>query len=195
MSMSHAILGMLLEKPGHCYALGRELDRRIGGGPYHNAQIAEGLKKMARRGYVTPESPVAGSTRDQKPFSITPDGRKEFNRWLNAPLVITRPPRDEVVIKLYFLSGRNPRQAIGFLEDRRRQLLRSAGRRTPGDAKSKALDDAFWADLSSATSWFRLKAELDLVEFYLKRFREVLPKEETATPARNDERTRTTSGA
>jgi DNA-binding PadR family transcriptional regulator len=76
---------------------------------HNSAQIYQGLRVLAGRGVVLSERPEPGiSSRDRRPYRITPTGRHEFERWLRTPLMLSRPIRDEAVVKLVFLGRHDP---------------------------------------------------------------------------------------
>jgi DNA-binding PadR family transcriptional regulator len=127
MSLRHAILGVLQTGSAHGYQIVSELERLI-----------------ADHGFVAPAAPEPDLSRERRPFDLTPKGRREFARWLRAPLTLPRPARDEVVIKLVFLGLHDPDRLVPFLERLRRQYLRrvagTEARATP--AGSGNLDDS-----------------------------------------------------
>ena len=193
MSIRHAILGVLRQGPMHGYQVASELERLIAGGRYNSAQIYQGLHALAERGFVVAATPEPGPYRDRRPFGITSAGRREFDRWLSAPLVPWRPLRDDAVIKLVFLCRHDPSQLIRFLERLRRQHLRHlAGAQSRAPAvRADAIDDALLADLSGAALRFREEAELRWIDHCLLRLRPLIDETvpaETVTPTRERER-------
>src|SRR5215510_12781358 len=153
MSIRHAILGVLTARPMHGYQIGGELARRIGGGRYNSAQIYQSLHWLADHGMVLAGPPEPGVSRDRRPFQITPAGRREFQKWLRAPLVPSRPVRDDAVVKLVFLGMHDARQLLTFLERLRRQHLRrltTPVRRGQDGSDGTHVDEPLLADLSTA---------------------------------------------
>ena len=123
MSISHAILGILIEGERHGYQIAATLAERISGGPYNSGQIHQALERIEERGWaVSHAEPAEG--RSRRPFTITPAGRQEFLAWLRRPVPVTRPVRDEMVVKLVFLGIHDPERLTAFLEGRRREHLR-----------------------------------------------------------------------
>lgn len=194
MSIRHAILGVLTHEPMHGYRIRGEVERRLAGGRYNSAQIYQGLRWLAERGLVVAESPSPGVSRDRRPFSITPKGASELERWLRAPLTPSRPLRDEVMVKLAFLGLRDVGRLVESLERLRRQHLRRlSGVQTrlqgvPGDDGVESLI----AQLSGAALRFREEAELHWIDHCLERLGALLGADADAAstgeqPARQDE--------
>ena len=177
----------------HGYQVASELERLIAGGRYNSAQIYQGLHALAERGLVVAATPEPGPYRDRRPFGITSAGRREFDRWLSAPLVPWRPLRDDAVIKLVFLCRHDRSQLIKFLERLRRQHLRrlaGAQSRAPAVRGGEAIDDALLADLSGAALRFREEAELRWIDHCLLRLRPLIDEAapEVDTPSGERER-------
>jgi len=178
MSIRHAILGLLADSPMHGYQIAGELERRIGGGRYNSAQIYHSLRALADAGLILETAQDSGAGRDRRTFDVTVDGRRDFQRWLRAPLVLTRPARDDAVVKLVFLGLHDPRQLIGFLERLRRQHLRRlAGTQVGKRAAAEKVDQTLLTELAGAAFRFREEAELQWIEHCLVRLRALLETE------------------
>lgn len=100
MSLAHAVLTSLLEKPSSGYDLARRFDKSIGYF-WHatHQQIYRELARMEASGWVESSVPAdAGKTR-KKEYRVLPAGRAELARWAGQP----SPPmdlRDEFMVKL-----------------------------------------------------------------------------------------------
>jgi len=165
MSMKYAILGVLLEGPLHNYRIADELERQIGGGEYHTGQISTRLRELEEKGWVVPLQPKPNATREQKPYAITAEGRMAFQRWLRAPLKLSRPSRDEVIVKFVFLGRHDPSRAAPFLRRLSAQLveqMRGLGRLPR--AGSSTVDDLFLAERSATLLRMRMNAEVQWIE-------------------------------
>jgi DNA-binding PadR family transcriptional regulator len=66
--------------------------------PLNVGQVYTTLQRLERDGLI--ESDEADSEGPQKRFRITATGAEELARWLNKPIDLTVPPRDELVIKV-----------------------------------------------------------------------------------------------
>lgn len=100
MSLAHAVLTSLLEKPSSGYALAQRFDKSIGYF-WHatHQQIYRELARMEAAGWLASRVPAdAGNTR-KKEYRVLAAGRKELARWSGEP----SPPmdlRDEFMVKL-----------------------------------------------------------------------------------------------
>lgn len=100
MSLAHAVLTSLLEKPSSGYDLARRFDKSIGYF-WHatHQQIYRELARMEAAGWIVSSIPAdAGKTR-KKEYRVLPAGRAELARWAGQ----ASPPmdlRDEFMVKL-----------------------------------------------------------------------------------------------
>ncbi|MFF2847764.1 PadR family transcriptional regulator [Streptomyces sp. NPDC058001] len=100
MSLPHAILTALLEKPSSGLELTRRFDRSIG---YFwsatHQQIYRELGKLEQSGHIRAlpsERPAQGR---RKEYEVLPEGRAELARWTAAPQD-PRPLRDPLLLRL-----------------------------------------------------------------------------------------------
>ena len=86
MSLDHALLVSLLEKPSSGYELARRFDRSIGYF-WHatHQQIYKVLARMEEAGWVAARVEAGESAPDRKLFSVSAGGRAELGRWLAEP--------------------------------------------------------------------------------------------------------------
>lgn len=100
MSLDHALLVSLLEKPSSGYELARRFDRSIGYF-WHatHQQIYRVLSRMEEAGWLDAEVQPCETAPDRKEYSVTATGRDELSRWLAEP---TEPEgvRDILMVKL-----------------------------------------------------------------------------------------------
>ncbi|MGM0570982.1 PadR family transcriptional regulator [Marinobacter sp.] len=86
MSIQHALLTSLLEKPSTGYQLARRFDRSIG----HfwqatHQQIYRELRRMADSGWVEVEEKGDDGSRKRKVYHVLAAGREELQRWVAEP--------------------------------------------------------------------------------------------------------------
>ena len=99
MSVRHALLALLSEKPKYGLQLREEFEARTGEvWPLNVGQVYTTLQRLERDGLV--ESDDAAEAGPQKGFRITADGEQELAGWLRTPPDLSSPPRDELVIKV-----------------------------------------------------------------------------------------------
>ncbi|MGW1894369.1 PadR family transcriptional regulator [Streptomyces sp. NPDC002004] len=86
MSLPHAILTALLEKPSSGLELTRRFDRSIG---YFwsatHQQIYRELGRLERDGYIRALPSVQPSRGQKKEYEVLPAGRAELTRWTGEP--------------------------------------------------------------------------------------------------------------
>ncbi|MFK0190989.1 PadR family transcriptional regulator [Kitasatospora sp. NPDC090308] len=99
MSLPHAILTALLEKPSSGLELTRRFDRSIGffWSATHQ-QIYRELGRLEREGLVRASGPGAGRGQ-RKEYEVLPEGRAELARW-TALAQDPKPVRDPLLLRL-----------------------------------------------------------------------------------------------
>lgn len=100
MSLAHAVLTSLIEKPSSGYELARRFGKSIGYF-WHatHQQIYRELARMEEKGWIISEiAPDAGATRKRE-YHVLPEGRSELVRWTQQPAAPT-DVRDELTVKL-----------------------------------------------------------------------------------------------
>jgi len=100
MSLAHAVLTSLLEKPTSGYELARRFDRSIG---YFwratHQQIYRELARMEASGWLASSVPAdAGRTRKRE-YRVLAAGRRELAQWAAQPAALP-DLRDEFMVKL-----------------------------------------------------------------------------------------------
>jgi DNA-binding PadR family transcriptional regulator len=100
MSLDHALLVSLQEKPSSGYELARRFERSIGHfWPATHQQIYRVLARMEEAGWVISEIQAGETAPDRKVFSVTESGHRVLADWLTEP---TEPEvvRSALMVKL-----------------------------------------------------------------------------------------------
>jgi DNA-binding PadR family transcriptional regulator len=168
MSISHAILGVLMDGDRHGYELARKLAERIGGEPYNTGQIHQALEQLERAGWAASRTMVEAS-RSRREFRITGEGRVEFLRWLARPVAPLRPVRDDMLLKLVLLAERDRAAALRLLEARKRELLNQLSEHLGAAAPAR------YAALTLMALRFRIEADLRWVDHCIAVLRPPMP--------------------
>lgn len=99
MSLSHALLTALIERPGAGLELAKRFDRSIGYfWPATHQQIYRELAKLEEAGFVKAEL-VSGARGGKKTYQVLPTGRAELECWVAASQS-TLLIRDELLVRL-----------------------------------------------------------------------------------------------
>ncbi|MHB1652962.1 MAG: PadR family transcriptional regulator [Desulfitobacteriaceae bacterium] len=117
MPVKHAILGILKDAPRHGYEMKNIFDEQVGNFWNLNfGQIYTTLDRLEKEGFVSCTEEEQESRPDKKVYFISPTGVQELARWLQEPITKPRPLRDELFIKLLFMSRENPEPVFRLIE-------------------------------------------------------------------------------
>jgi DNA-binding PadR family transcriptional regulator len=107
MSAKHAILGLVIERPGYGYQLAQRLEERCGPWKWESTGVYSALDQLEREGHVLSDrEKSAGATGRGAPrviYESTPKGVDFFRDWILSPSP-PRPARQELDLKI-LLSG------------------------------------------------------------------------------------------
>jgi DNA-binding PadR family transcriptional regulator len=99
MIVRHALLALLSEGPKYGFQLAQEFEAGTGEmWPLNTGQVYTTLQRLERDGSVESDDVVTDG--QQNSYRITESGRAELDQWLHTPPDTSRPPRDELVIKV-----------------------------------------------------------------------------------------------
>ncbi len=119
MSLDHALLVSLLEKPSSGYDLGRRFDRSIGHfWPATHQQIYRVLARMEEAGWISCHVEAGESGPDRKVFSATDAGRAMLAGWMVEPTEM-EATRTAVMVKLRAAAFDDPKKLLPALRERR----------------------------------------------------------------------------
>lgn len=121
MSLDHALLVSLLEKPSSGYELARRFGRSIGHfWPATHQQIYRVLARMEEAGWIEGQVERGESGPDRKVFSATGAGRAMLSGWMAEPTEM-EIARTAVMVKLRAAAFDDPRRLLPALQERREQ--------------------------------------------------------------------------
>jgi DNA-binding PadR family transcriptional regulator len=131
MALRHVLLGLLVDRPDHAYAL----KHRLSPGVPREQLVNDGvlyplLAKLEEHGLAQSVEARGRNGRLRRVYSATPAGRAEFRRWLRSDEDEHGPPMyelyvDQPLVKLLFAGHLAPAQLRAKLEA---QAARVAGR-------------------------------------------------------------------
>jgi PadR family transcriptional regulator AphA len=112
MSLRHAVLGLLVDKPASGYDLMKRFNTSLANvWPATQSQVYGELARLDAAGLI---DVAAEGPRGRKEYTITDAGLAELRRWLTE----TEPKRvrnNDAVLRVFFLSVLTPEQARGYL--------------------------------------------------------------------------------
>ncbi|MFD5507919.1 PadR family transcriptional regulator [Streptomyces sp. NPDC127051] len=112
MSLRHALLGLLSERPASGYDLLKRFETSLANvWPATQSQMYTELAKLADAGMI---SVSAEGPRGRKEYTLTDEGLAELRHWLTE----TKPQRNtrsDILLRVFFLGVLTPEQARGYL--------------------------------------------------------------------------------
>jgi DNA-binding PadR family transcriptional regulator len=118
MSAKHAVLGLVIERPGYGYQLAQRLEERFGASGFAPSGVYSALDQLARDELVRSAGEMgAGPARRAAPRTIyeaTPEGVDHFESWMLASSS-TPPLRDDLHMKISLCRPRNVPRLIDMV--------------------------------------------------------------------------------
>ncbi len=100
MSLPHALLTSLIEKPSSGYELARRFDKSIGFfWQATHQQIYRELSRMEAAGWIASEAAPDGGKTRKKLYRVLPEGQAELARWAQQPSPLP-PLRDDLMVRM-----------------------------------------------------------------------------------------------
>jgi DNA-binding PadR family transcriptional regulator len=111
-------LGILAEKPRHGYDLKQTFDEKVGDfWTLNYGQVYTTLERLLKDGLVECEEVEQANKPDKKIYRVTPAGLSAFEAWRVEPVKPEpRMLRDELFLKLLFLSESNAGQTLAMIQ-------------------------------------------------------------------------------
>ncbi|MCI0576751.1 MAG: PadR family transcriptional regulator [Chloroflexi bacterium] len=170
MSVQHAMLALLSERPKFGLQLQQEFESRTGKvWPLNVGQVYSTLQRLERDGLIEYDDEEAKGS--QKGYRITPAGRGELTEWLRTPPELEPPPRDELVIKVLVALRVPSIDVHELLQIHRRYVVEMMQRYT--HLKAEATEHDVALALIVDAQLFRLEGTirwLDAADIRLKQF-------------------------
>ena len=103
MSAKHAILGLVIERPGYGYQLAQRLEERCGAWGWQGTGVYNILDRLEREGHVRSRGQKRSGTTQRGPrrviYEATPEGEGFFRDWVCEPTPPS-PVRQELDLKI-----------------------------------------------------------------------------------------------
>ncbi|MFJ5968004.1 PadR family transcriptional regulator [Streptomyces sp. NPDC093060] len=152
MSLKHALLGLLSERPASGYDLLKRFETSLANvWPATQSQIYTELTKLAGSGLITV---AAEGPRGRKEYALTDEGLAELRHWLTE----TRPQRNtrsDLLLRVFFLGVLRPEQARTYLTE----LVEMSARE---HEQLEQLDEAIDWDDDNLSAYGRIALEYGL---------------------------------
>jgi DNA-binding PadR family transcriptional regulator len=165
MSIKHALLGLLAERPLHGYELKAAYEEElVPAGQLNYGQVYTTLERLARDGLVAHEVVSQSERPDKKVYALTRQGRRELRQWLASPSRLDLGLRNEAFLKLILARRLADADPLQVLEVERRscfeRLHEVSQARARADKEGASLQTQLLLDLAV----LRLEAFLKWLE-------------------------------
>lgn len=119
LTIEHALLGFIYERPMHGYELYQQLSTPSGLWQVWRMKqslLYAMLTKLEDEGYLMTTLQPQDTRPPRKIYSLSESGRAAFLYWLNSPVSHGRQMRLEFLAKLYFAHRQSPEVALALLD-------------------------------------------------------------------------------
>src|SRR5512135_920403 len=124
MSVRHAILGLLAQRPRHGYELRAAFQALVGGEENWDlkpAQIYTTLARLEQGGLVVEDGVEQGAGPEKRIYALTVPGRQALQEWF-ASSVAPEHQHDEFFVKLMICLASGVADPYRVIQDQRMQL-------------------------------------------------------------------------
>lgn len=170
-AVQYAILGLISSRAegAHGYQLKVEFDALYGDfWSLNYGQLYRTLERLERAGHVGATELIQSGRPSRKVYRITSRGRQNLDDWLLAPPTYEpRPMRDELSVKLLFLTDDKRSETVALVRSQRAVYLHQLSRLTKRRTALEQGEGAFVTRLLLLQADMRVRADLawlDLVE-------------------------------
>jgi DNA-binding PadR family transcriptional regulator len=172
MSAKEAVLGLIVDRPGYCYAVKQRFDERLGVAEFADSIVYSSIGSLVKDGYVeeVPTSANAGrksGSRRNANVRATPTGTSHFEEWMAESLPLD-PIRDELRLRLAVCQPWHVPRMLELVAaheqlcvDRIAELKRLSKKRPP--AAQMTLPQAIDAELDEAET-MELQAKIEWLQ-------------------------------
>jgi DNA-binding PadR family transcriptional regulator len=122
LTLEHALLGFLRERPTHAYEIHQRLEQAESLGliwRLKQSQLYFLLNRLEEAGYLAGTLAPQENRPPRKVLRLTASGEAAFARWLTAPVEHGRDFRQEFMAKLFFAQQESPATLAALIERQR----------------------------------------------------------------------------
>jgi DNA-binding PadR family transcriptional regulator len=146
-SVKHAVLGLVIERPGYGYELIQRLEERVGGWKPSATAVYPALQLLSRRELIRARE-TPGGHRGVIWYEATEAGEEHFRTWMDTPSDLA-PLREELLLKLAFARVEDLPRLIELTREQEQACLDRIVELTgPGDVEALAAEDKPWPMLA-----------------------------------------------
>ncbi len=158
MSVKHAVLGLVIERPGYGYELVQRLGQRIEGWRPSETAVYPALRSLRADGMIRARDAAEANGSAHRGvvwYEATESGREEFRAWVRAPTDLA-PQRDPFWLKVAFASDEDLPWLIELareLEAACLERMAELGDDVVGTVDDLRREDVAWREIGQA--WLR----------------------------------------
>lgn len=122
-NLKYAILGLVNREPKTGYDIKKSFDDRALTNFWHaeHSQIYPELAKLVKEGMLECSTVIQGQKMEKKLYTITKEGRREFEQWLQDDVPIERTHKDIFRLRTFFSDELSPDDYLKLLRSQKRQ--------------------------------------------------------------------------
>lgn len=120
--LKNVILGLLMRKPMSGYDITKAFEHNLGYLWHANhSQIYPELKKLTDEGLVKFETKVHGEKMEVKKYTITPQGRSSFEKWIRIIEPTKTAPRDVFRLRIFLSDSLSKEEIVHHMSAQLRE--------------------------------------------------------------------------
>jgi len=153
MSVKHAVLGLVIERPGHGYALAQRLNERCGSWQWERSGVYSALDRLEEESYVLRAKARAGASASRRApstvYEATDRGRDFFGEWVLA----SSPPspfRQDLDLKLLLAGPEFLPRLIDLTWAQEQQCAAELQRLVSQGPAGASIAQSSWAEIAVA---------------------------------------------
>lgn len=192
-AVNYALLGLICGRPQgvHGYQLKSDFETSYGEFWSLNfGQLYRTLDRLERAGLLDGIDEVQGRRPSRRVYRITASGRQSFDDWLlSPPTDEPRPFRDDLSVKLLFLTDERTAETLALIRTQRGIYLKHlAGLTKRRSTLEEGGDDCFVTKLLLLQADMRVRADLAWLEMVESELQRRLQPQKTPHPDRGKSR-------
>jgi DNA-binding PadR family transcriptional regulator len=117
LSAKHALLGLLIDRPGYRYQLGDRLQARLGPSwKINSGQLYQTVERLEDDGLIERVDQARAEQHERHVFAVTARGTEEFERWFDGAVGRARLLRRPLLVKITLAGPERLRDTLAELD-------------------------------------------------------------------------------